>query len=275
MGGPSLITLIRACHPLPTLAVVLFTGAYAHAVGGGLGRTLLLCTAVLAGQLAVGWTNDAVDAPLDAAAGRTAKPLVGTALRRRTVSTAAVVAALACVPLSLALGVVPGLLHLLAVGAAIGYDVRLKATLASPVPYLLAFGLLPVVAALGTTGVGPPVTHVVAAALLGGAAHLTNTVGDAAADAATGVRGLPQRIGPLRSLRLSAAAVAVAAVVLLVGLAIGHRANADTAVAVPALVGSAVGALVTTARASSLRGPAAFRGTLVSVALVVLGLLAS
>ena len=62
--------LVQACHPLPCLAVTAFTTAYAIALGLPPARTLLLAAAALAGQLAVGWTNDRVDAARDTAAGR-------------------------------------------------------------------------------------------------------------------------------------------------------------------------------------------------------------
>ena len=98
-------------------------------------------------------------------------------------------------PASLLLGALPGTAHLVGVAAGLAYDLRLKATLASPLPYLVFFGLLPLVA---VTAAGAPISLVLCAvgALTGLAAHLANTVPDAAEDAAAGVRGLPQRLGP-------------------------------------------------------------------------------
>ena len=81
--------------------------------------------------------------------------------------------------------------------AAWAYNLGLKSTWLSPLPYALAFGLLPAFVTLGLAGhpwPRPAVTAV--AALLGVGAHLLNTIPDHDADLRTGVRGLPQRIGP-------------------------------------------------------------------------------
>jgi 4-hydroxybenzoate polyprenyltransferase len=62
----------------------------------------------------------------------------------------------------------------------------------------VAFALVPtsfVVLALPGAGT-PRVTVVAASGLLGASAHFTNAIKDLEADALTGVRGLPQRIGP-------------------------------------------------------------------------------
>ena len=208
--------LARACHPLPAVAVVLFGSALAAVAGAGTSRTVLLAAALLTGQLSIGWLNDAVDAPLDAAAGRTEKPVVAGQVSAGTVRAAAAAAVVATVPLSLALGRLPGLLHLLLVASGWAYDLRLKRTVLSPLPYLVAFGALPAVAAT-TAGAPVPVLLVTAAGVLAVAAHFANTVPDAEADARTGVRGLPQRLGPTGSRWVAGAGVVAASLVLLVG----------------------------------------------------------
>jgi 1,4-dihydroxy-2-naphthoate octaprenyltransferase len=64
----------------------------------------------------------------------------------------------------------------------------------------------------------PPKAWVVAAsAALGAAAHFLNTVPDLADDAATGVRGLPHRLGGPRSLRVAAALLMAATVAIVLG----------------------------------------------------------
>lgn len=206
--------LARACHPLPSLAVTVFAVALGVAAGAGW-RSVLLGAAVLTGQLSIGWLNDLVDADVDAEAGRTTKPVAAGEVGRTTVRSAVFAAAVACVGLSLALGVLPGLLHLLAVAGAWAYDLGLKRTAASPAPFALSFGLLPAIAAT-TAGATAPWSLLVAAGLLGAAAHFANTVPDAVADAVTGVRGLPQRIGPRRSQVVAAAGVVAACAVVLV-----------------------------------------------------------
>jgi len=266
--------LLATCHPLPSVAVTGFITGYALTVGLPPARALLLATAVLAGQLGIGWCNDAVDAGRDSSAGRRDKPLAQAAISRRTVSIAAGLALVACVPLSLALGPVPGAVHLVAVVAGWAYDLWLKGTRASGVPYLVAFGLLPAVATQALPEPVWPAPGVVAgAALLGLAAHFTNTVGDTAADAATGVRGLPQRIGPRASLVATAVLVAAAAGVLAAG-APAHGPLALTVLGLGAVLAGA-GALLGASRGTWAAGGgrAAFRLTLIAVALVITGFL--
>ena len=274
--------LLIACHPLPSAAVTGFITAYSLTVGLSPARALLLAAAVLTGQLSIGWCNDAVDAGRDVASGRTDKPIAQAAISRRTVVVAAGLAVLCCVPLSFALGGRAGTLHLIAVASAWAYDLWLKSTPASGVPYLISFGLLPAVATQAGPDAGwPGIGVLLGAALLGLAAHFANTVGDTAADAATGVRGLPQRIGPRASLVITAVLVALAALVLLTGAprrgpagpaGVAGAAGAAGAVmlglgAVLAGAGGLLGARVVDA------GRTAFRITLVAVALVIAGFL--
>jgi heme o synthase len=187
--------LVRACHPEPVAAVTAVAAGLAVAAGRPPGGVALVAAAVFAGQLAVGWANDWLDADRDRAVGRAGKPLVAATVGRRAVGVAALAAALACVPLSLATGLLPGAVHLAAVASALGYDLGLKATAASVLPYAVSFGLLPAFVLL-TAGTTPPWWLVAAGALLGAGAHVANALPDLADDAATGVRGLPQRLGP-------------------------------------------------------------------------------
>ncbi|GGO23395.1 UbiA family prenyltransferase [Microbispora bryophytorum] len=191
--------LARACHPGPAAAVTILVAALVAVAGWGPAGTALTALAVLTGQLSVGWCNDAADAAVDAAAGRTAKPIVAGLVSARTVRVAAFSALAACVPLSLACGVVAGVTHLSAVAAAWVYNLWLKGTAASWAPYAAGFGAVPVFVAAGTPGHALPAWWaVLAAALLGCAAHLANVLPDIETDVATGVRGWPQRLGSAR-----------------------------------------------------------------------------
>jgi 4-hydroxybenzoate polyprenyltransferase len=181
------------------------------------GRSALLAAAVLCGQLSVGWSNDAIDAPLDTQAARRDKPIATGAIARNTVAWCAGVAILLDIPLSLALGWRAGLYHLGAVALAWTYNLGVKRTPASPAPYAVAFALVPVVVAAMLPGAPAPAGALVAAgACCGIAAHFANTVGDAADDALTGVRGLPQRLGPAASTIVAGGFIGVAVVLVLV-----------------------------------------------------------
>ncbi|HWD23971.1 MAG TPA: hypothetical protein VG368_00765, partial [Acidimicrobiales bacterium] len=62
--------MVEACHPGPTAAVTLASGTYALVVGRAFSGVILVTVAVLFGQLTTGWQNDAIDAPIDSAVGR-------------------------------------------------------------------------------------------------------------------------------------------------------------------------------------------------------------
>jgi 4-hydroxybenzoate polyprenyltransferase len=138
---------VRASHPEPTVAVTAIATALAVSTGLGL-RSLWVAAAFLSGQLSVGWSNDWIDAARDARNQRADKPVGQGRLPVTTVRTAALAALGACVPLSLAMGLAPGLLHLAAVAAAWSYNARLKATVLSFLPYALAFGAVPSIVVL-------------------------------------------------------------------------------------------------------------------------------
>ncbi|WKV70237.1 UbiA family prenyltransferase [Streptomyces sp. PCS3-D2] len=196
----ALAALAAASHPLPAAAVTLFTAVLAVAAGHGPAGAALAAGAVAAGQLSVGWCNDRADLRRDLVSGRRDKPLVAGRVSAAAVARAAVVALLLCVPLSLAAGGLAGAVHLVGVAAAWGYNLRLKATAASWAPYALAFGLLPAFVTLGLPGgPWPPPWLMAAAALLGAGAHFANVLPDIDDDLATGVLGLPQRLGARRS----------------------------------------------------------------------------
>jgi 4-hydroxybenzoate polyprenyltransferase len=211
MALSTAVSLVRTAHPGPAAAVTVLTLVIAVGMDADPDTVMVLGTAVLSGQLVVGWTNDLLDRTRDQVAGRTDKPLVTGRISVTAVRRAVGMASATCVVASLLCGLAAGLLHLALVGAALAYNAGLKSTVWSWLPYALAFGGLPAVVslALDPTQI-PPLWMVVAGALFGIAAHLLNVMPDLAADAATGVRGLPHRLGA-RTIRIIAALTLVAA----------------------------------------------------------------
>jgi 4-hydroxybenzoate polyprenyltransferase len=261
-----LTALVRACHPEPTAAVTGIATALAVTSGRGAGSAWV-AAAFLSGQLSVGWSNDWIDRERDVRSARADKPVVRGAVSARTLRTAALVAVALCVPLSLAMGAGAGVAHLLAVAAAWAYNARLKATALSFLPYAVAFGLVPSIVVLGgSAGSFAPWWATVAGALLGVGAHLANALPDLEQDLATGVVGLPHRLGAGRSAALAAVLLLAATVVLAVGPG-SPGPLAGLAVAVAAAT-TAVG--LTLARRPGSR--AAFRAAIV-VAVVDVALL--
>ena len=187
--------LLIASHPGPSLAITaMATVLAAEAAPHGFGP-VLVAPAMLAGQLSVGWSNDACDAARDVAAGRTDKPVARGEVTVRSLWVAAVVSVVAALAMSAAISLVTlGVLALL-VGAGWAYNLGLKSTPWSGAMYLLGFAPLPAYAA--STLPGQPAARFwvcVAAGLVGLGAHFVNVLPDLAADLRSGVRGLPQLV---------------------------------------------------------------------------------
>ncbi|ORV84242.1 UbiA family prenyltransferase [Mycolicibacterium iranicum] len=209
--------LLAAGHPGPSQAIsVLATVLAAQAAPDGIGPALT-GPAMLAGQLSIGWSNDAVDAARDAAAGRTDKPVAAGVIGVRPVWIAAYAALLAALAMALAISPLTALILTVIVGAAWAYNLGLKSTPASGLMYILGFGPIPAYAASTLPGQPLPTWYATAAAaLLGLGGHFANVLPDLTADRATGVAGLPQRLGA----RWGAGAVRGAALVLLLSASV-------------------------------------------------------
>ncbi|GAA2375725.1 UbiA family prenyltransferase [Dactylosporangium salmoneum] len=210
------ISLLRASHPEPAAGVT----AVAALLSIGLDRSapgvVAAAAAVLASQLSIGWVNDALDAPRDAAAGRTDKPVAAGKVSRRLVLALGVLAAAACVPLGFLSGHRAGLVGALALASALLYDWPLKSTPVSVLPYAVSFTCLPAFVVLGA-GKSPPLWLLAAGGLLGAGAHFVNTLPDLDDDARTGVRGLPHLLGRRGSLAAAAGLLLAATAALAFG----------------------------------------------------------
>lgn len=213
-----MLGLWASSHPGPTLVVTVLAAALSLAAGLSVWRIVLLTAAVFAGQLSVGLSNDAVDAGRDRAVGRSDKPLARGEISTRT----AWVAALGCLLLALILSAPLGLgllgAHAVALAAAWSYNLGLKASSFSVVPFILSFGLFPSFATLSADE--PQLAAAwawLAGGALGAAIHLTNVLPDLDDDAQTGIRGLPHRIGGRASASLASAAALAGAIAVTLG----------------------------------------------------------
>ncbi|MEO9138911.1 MAG: UbiA family prenyltransferase [Jatrophihabitans sp.] len=259
--------LLLSCHPVPTAGVTLVSALLAAGVGLPAAQVALLTGAVLTGQLSIGWSNDCIDADRDAATARPDKPAATGRVPRNLVAGAAGVALVATVALSFTLGLPAALALLTLVASGWIYNLGLKGTVLSGLAYLVGFGALPLAPSLALPGHPLPPWWVPAAgALLGLGAHVANVLPDLRADAATGVRGLPQRLGARISTILMAAALAGAAVVL--GLGPDRSVLLGVGASLVGLGGAAAVAILALRSPGS---PAAFRVTIL-LALVDVGL---
>jgi 4-hydroxybenzoate polyprenyltransferase len=228
------VRLLRALwgstHPGPTLVVTGLALALGIAVGLEPWRLVLLSLAVFAGQLSIGLSNDAIDAPRDREVGRTDKPIARGDVSERAAWTAAIATLAVALALSAPLGFGMLAAHAIFLASAWSYNAGVKSTPFSIVPFLVSFGIFPSLATLAAPDPGVAAAWGwIAGAALGAAVHLTNVLPDLDDDRRTGVRGLPHRLGAQASAVVAAAAIIVGAVAVLGGSSGGDLATVSPA----------------------------------------------
>jgi 4-hydroxybenzoate polyprenyltransferase len=231
--------VLRSSHPGPTLMVTVLTVVLGLTVGVPAGRLAVVAVAVLAGQLAIGLSNDVIDAERDRSVGRRDKPIARGIVTARTVLVIAIVCAVIGFGLPFTVGLGTGVAHAVLVASGLAYNAGLKATPASVLPFVVSFGVLPAVVTLADAPPAAPALWALGVgAVFGVAIHFTNVLPDLADDARTGIVGLPHRLGRLRAGLVAFGALAVAAGLALVGqLTLGPGGAGGPALA---LVGAAV-----------------------------------
>lgn len=225
---------------------------------------------MLAIQFAIGALNDAVDAPRDAAH-RPGKPVAAGRVAVRTAIGIAVGGA----AVGLALAATRGIPTLAIAGAGLAtglvYDLRLKATPLSWLPFAIGIPLIPVFAWVGAAGSVPPAVAVLAllAVPAGAGLAVANALADIPADVAAGTRTVATRLGPSRAWLLATALLGgtwVAAVVTLLASGAGPLGGTDPTAAYPGSAGAGpawaavtAAAILLVAGAALGRGPGAGR----------------
>ncbi len=210
--------LLGSTHPGPSLAVTAITVALGVGIGLEPWRIAVLGAAMLSGQASVGLSNDWLDAARDTAAGRTDKPIARGDVPAAPVRTTAFATLIVAVALTVTLGAPALAAHLVFLAAGWGYNVGLKGTVVSALPYVVGFGVLPLLVTLSLAV--PAIASwwaIGAGASLGVAAHFANALPDLEADRATGVVGLPHLIGARASGIVTFAALAVASGLVVFG----------------------------------------------------------
>jgi len=206
---------LRAAHFGPT--VIVTTASFLLSLSQySLIDSLRVAIAIFAGQLVVGWSNDFIDAPLDIAAQRTKKPIVSNEIDPEQLKKSILVALVAALLLSLfsPLGLTGTLIHFLGILSATFYNLKLKSTILSPIPYIVSFGALPWAIYL-PVGNQPPLWLFIDFMLIAVAFHFFNVLKDFQWDINQGVLGLPQRLGRNASLVISISLVISAILVLI------------------------------------------------------------
>ena len=206
---------LRAAHFGPTLIVTTITFVLALSQFSPI-EALRVAIAIFAGQLVVGWSNDLIDAPLDIAAQRTKKPIVSKEINPEQLKKSILVALFAALLLSLSspLGLTGTAIHFLGILSATFYNLKLKSTILSPIPYIVSFGALPWAIYLPVRN-QPPLWLFIDFMLIAVAFHFFNVLKDFQWDINQGVLGLPQRLGRNVSSIVSISLVVSAVIVLI------------------------------------------------------------
>jgi 4-hydroxybenzoate polyprenyltransferase len=101
------------------------------------------------------------------------------------------------------LGFKGGLVYMFGISMGVAYNFYFKFNIFSWLPYALAFAALPSCIAI-SKDITPPVWMWLGGALLGSAAHFINVIKDMDEDRASGIGGLPQRLGKRNSILTAA-----------------------------------------------------------------------
>lgn len=262
--------ILRASHPVPTVAVTILTLLLAIAFGVPPVHTAIIVVAVFLNQIAVGLSNDVIDVARDRRAGRTDKPLVTGALSTSTAWWIVITSSVLSLLLSVLVDPLVGLWQAVFLFSGFAYNAGLKATVFSAVPYATGFAALPTLVSLSTQPPSWPGWWVMfVGASLGVSAHFANVLPDGESDRSEGIRGLPQR---------APAGLTAVALVFLTTLSavilIWQGGSSATWVTVP--VGLAAVAVSGVAAVLVRRGPATiwpFRLSMVAAGLIASGLI--
>lgn len=212
------MALLRASHLGPTVIVVTTT-FFLSLTNFTSAESFQIAIAIFAGQLVVGWSNDLIDLPLDAAAQRQNKPLVAGLISPSFLRRSRLVALIFAIVLSLTgpLGVLGSAIHFLGILSATLYNIKLKSTRFSVIPYVISFGLLPWAIYLAA-GERPPLWLYSSFILIASAFHFLNVIKDLDWDLSQNVLGLPQRLGRNRSIAVATVLTLVAVVTIAQGI---------------------------------------------------------
>ncbi|CAN5263401.1 UbiA family prenyltransferase [soil metagenome] len=262
--------LALSTHPGPAVAVTAIAVVLGFGVGLEWWRLLLLGLAFLSNQASVGLSNDWIDADRDRAVGRPDKPVAAGRISATTVRTTAFVTAALAIALTVPLGWGATAAHAAFIISAWSYNAGLKGTVLSVLPYIVSFGLLPLVVALSRPepALASP-WAMLAGALLGVAAHFANVLPDLEDDRATGVRGLAHRAGPRTTGLVIAGALAGASLSVVLGLG-DAQAYGWTGLALSLALAVLCAALVIAGRSTRLVFRLIIAGAVVDVVLLAL-----
>ncbi len=208
--------LLKASHFGPTLIVTSISWFFA-AYYWWEGPAFFIAFGVFAGQLVVGWSNDLYDYEDDLKHNRVKKPLVSGAISRQYLTKwlCFMVPFAFVANLFGPLGIKGGLVYMFGISMVVAYNFYFKYNLFSWLPYALAFSALPSCVGI-SKDISPPTWMWLGGAIFGTAAHFINVIKDMDQDRASGIGGLPQRIGKRNSIVAAAFLIALGILALVI-----------------------------------------------------------
>jgi 4-hydroxybenzoate polyprenyltransferase len=179
------------------------------------GPAYVIALGIFLGQLIVGWTNDLYDFRDDLKHNRIKKPLVSGALKPAELKRAIFIVLPIAIIMNLIgpLGLKAGSISILGIGIGVAYNFYFKFSVLSPLPYAIAFAALPSSIAI-SKDINPPVWMWLGGALFGMAAHFINVIKDMKQDQVSGIEGLPQRLGTMKSIVVAVGLIIAALLVI-------------------------------------------------------------
>ena len=210
-----IVGLAKASHFGPSLLVTALSYFFAQLYWQS-GSALVIALGFFSGQLIVGWSNDLIDYADDLSHQRMNKPLVAGLISRKFLQSwlALMIPVALVINLFGPLGFVGGGLSIFAIVWALGYNFYFKFNIFSPLPYAVAFAILPSCMAYSQDKT-PPTWMWLGGALFGMAAHFLNVLKDMDQDHASGIKGLPQRCGKTGSIIAATILIAFGVTLLL------------------------------------------------------------
>jgi 4-hydroxybenzoate polyprenyltransferase len=212
---------VRLVHPFPSLLDAAITGIIAAIAGGSPADCVRLAIAMFCLQAAIGTVNDIVDSAADEGR-KLGKPIPAGTVAPSAARLVAAVALLVGLILSALSG--PAVLAIALLGTAIGfsYDLWLRGTQWSWLPFALGIPLLPVYAWLGGSG-GLPAAFLILLPmgfLAGAALAYANALADLERDRSAGTRTVATALGREGTWRTGAALQVVVIVIAVTMIAV-------------------------------------------------------
>ena len=192
LSALTMLRLLRVLHPFPSVLVALLTVVLALRAGGREqpGVTALLGACMLLYQFSIGIANDLVDVD-DDRTDKPWKPLAAATISRRRAFSAFLTCLMGGIAVTIRLGWQAWMIGVAGLACGLTYDIWLKRTPLSWVPFSIAFPLVPVWVSVALDSWDAILWWVFPLGFaLGFAIHLANQAPDVGAGE-TGLRGLP------------------------------------------------------------------------------------